>query len=343
MRRLKIVGFFHVFFFAVGGLAQESSIERQSRILAKVALTGMVSSPVRLVKKISQKKVRYTDLLNEEGLQNALRTRNSYLELNLDNTLAFQNTDADYASVATRPYGYCGGLTDFTKKMAFLAIYDEPNEPAARLKKKEYIKRLKSIAKGNVERLPGFQNLREISEDLELQDEIKKITTKLWAKDALRPSGLGIFLKARKTMNYEKVREIVDGIEERVERSELPRILFSAVAPRPQGGKRIHSVMIWKVERLADETIRLYAWETNTGATREERENNVIEISPSGEIFYPLWLEDHKKYSLKFPKVPIHEKAGFVAQLREVKEDRKATAKMAKKLQEFYQNNSEIK
>jgi len=120
-----------------------------------------------------------------------------------------------------------------------------------------------------------------------------------------------------------------------VNRNEMPRILFSAFAPRPQGGKRIHSVMIWKVEKMEDETIRLHTWETNSGSTPQEIASNYIEVLPDGEMYYRPWYDVHVDYSKEHPHVAVHRDAGRVAQLREVKEDRIETARFAEKLRTY--------
>src|SRR5438132_1684085 len=122
-----------------------------------------------------------------------------------------------------------------------------------------------SICQGEAVAIPGFSNLHEMSSDPVLEKYLKILVGKFWESEAMKKSDISIFLKARKKMAANEIADLKKDISDRIDRGILPKIFFTAFAPRPVGGKRIHVVTIYKYEMGSggDGSMKLYAWETN--------------------------------------------------------------------------------
>lgn len=251
---------------------------------------------------------RYRKLLRRNpGWFERLRLHADRYTPSAPNSPALINTDWEFEGISKRDYGYCWGFVTLFRNFAVLAFFDPSERPmddegrvlspsVDREKWVEYYERkIEEVAiYGYATVIPGFADLREMSLVPELELYMKLKTMALWRSYAIRPSGLGVMLRSRKDLTAAGTEALIDDLEERLARHEMPKLMITSLA-RVRGlvkvSKYLHVVLTYGMERLPGGGARLRIWDPNFYGETLAKTPKEIRIEADGRIYYEPWAE----------------------------------------------------
>lgn len=286
----------------------------------------------------------YERLVESKDYENLLALKRPQTKNLPENFLTFLNDDASFLRIAKNKWGFCAGMTNFTKKMMFLGFFDPSNVAheviPSLAKKKEWIsfysEKLLEIDAGHATSFPGFRNLNEITSNPELSKVIKRIVTGDWGENAVTPQSIMMYFKALKPSPPKELARTLANLKIRSDAGEMPRILFSAHMPHPNRDRPIHSLMVRKVKVQKDKTTRIYVWETNIQGVDQLKNPPYLEVRQDGSLFYEVWRQEELEAGEK-PDI-----AGKVVRLIEFDEDFRAMADFAGEIRKFCEKKPEL-
>jgi hypothetical protein len=185
------------------------------------------------------------------------------------------------------------------------------------------------IIAGEAALIPGYSGLRELSLEPEYELYMKLNSMQLWKTRAVRLKSLPIFKNATKPLPSEKLHQFVHDLKVRLNRNEMPKIIFSALIPSKTIlglNTDIHVVLANKLETLENGNIRIHVWDINFYAETLIREPKYIEITPEQQIHYAPWYDPSAREPLK---------SDLVARVEFTPENDAETAKILRSLAKF--------
>jgi hypothetical protein len=217
------------------------------------------------------------------------------------------NSDAEFEGISDRAHGYCWGFSTLVRYFSTLAFFDPSISKPAPTDQTGYKKwiefyqhKIDTVVRGEATVIPGFANFRELSLVPELELYLKLNTMELWRSRAMNSSSLAVFRTAMDSMNYKQVDTLLNNLESRIARGEMPKIMFSSLIPSETilgMNTDIHVVLAYKVERLSKGRARIHLWDINFYAETLVRAPKFLEITEEHGILYAPWFEPTKTYA----------------------------------------------
>jgi len=217
------------------------------------------------------------------------------------------NSDHEYEGISDRAHGYCWGFATLVRYFTTLAFFDPSQAKPAPLSALQYFdwihfyeKKIDQVVRGEATVIPGFRNFRELSLVPELELYLKLNAMELWRSRAMKFGSVKIFHQATNEMKPKEVDAMLDNLEARIRRGELPKIIFSSLIPSEKilgMNTDIHVVLAYKIERLDHHRARIDLWDINFYTETLVREPKYLEITPEGGILYQPWYEPTKPYA----------------------------------------------
>jgi hypothetical protein len=214
------------------------------------------------------------------------------------------NTAFEFENISNKVYGYCWGFATVVRNFHVLAFFDpnlKPPEMDHEARIRYYQDKIHDVAILRKATLfPGFANFRELSLVPELELYLKLTAMQIWRSLAIRAAGLGTMLRTRHDMNLSETRALVEDLEARLARHEMPKILINS---KVRLGKHIpysksqHVVLVYGLRRDADGTAHLLIWDVNFYAESLQKSPKEVVIDPQGTIYYHPWHEENTKDS----------------------------------------------
>jgi len=217
------------------------------------------------------------------------------------------NSDHEYEGISDRAHGYCWGFATLVRYFTVLAFFDPSQAkpaPLSALRYQDWIhfyeKKIDQVVRGEATVIPGFRNFRELSLVPELELYLKLNAMELWRSRAMKFGSVKIFHDATNEMKPKEVDAMLNNLEARIRRGELPKIIFSSLIPSEKilgMNTDIHVVLAYGVERLDHHRARIKLWDINFYTETLVREPKYLEITPEGGILYQPWYEPTKPYA----------------------------------------------
>ena len=251
------------------------------------------------------------------------------------------NADHEYKGISDRSMGFCWGYSTMVRYFTVLAFFDESVKnpaPLSALEYQEWIKfyqkKIDQVLRGEATLIPGFRSFRELSLVPELEFYLKLNAMELWRSRAVKLTSIDVLHHSLDQMTPAKVDALLINLEKRLKRGEIPKILFSALIPSEKilgMNGDIHSVLVYKVERLPNHAAKIYLWDINFYTETLKREPKFLEITPERGILYAPWYEPTKPYA---------KASDLVANVRLSPENDQETAQMLLSLKKFCSNRN---
>jgi hypothetical protein len=256
----------------------------------------------------------YSSFRSNDPLVPFLRSRQAaYLYGRIDPTRgpALVNSDYEFAGISDRAFGYCWGLSTLNRYFAYAAFFD-PTLPApdvyvpGGLARNErwfrfYESIIDDIMDGIPRVIPGFHNFSEFSAVPEIEMYLKLKVMDAWALRAISAGSLKTFFNSTTELDDGGVNELVRSLARRLNRGEIPKILFTAADSRTRfgGSLDVHSVLVNGVHLSPDGTGRIDLWDINFYFEDLIHEPKFIEIRRNRstgrrELHYGVWFEQKK-------------------------------------------------
>lgn len=240
-----------------------------------------------------------------------LKTRQTrYLYGNFDRKHgpALVNSDYEFAGISDREYGFCWGFSTVNQYFAYLAFFEPNATPPVgylangREKNEKWFRHYESIINdilnGRPRIIPGFASFSEFSAVPEIEFYLKLKTTEEWALRAISTGSIGTFFSSTDELDEAGIDRLIRSLRARLQRGELPKILFTAADSRKQfgGSLDVHSVITNGVRLNPDGTGRIELWDINFYFSDLVRSPKFLEIrfnasTGKRELHYPLWHE----------------------------------------------------
>jgi len=289
------------------------TFEKQAAIGRRMALSKM--NPFSILgsgnSRESDNRELYGKFNSRDRLVPFLRARQSrylYGNLNPENGPALVNSDYEYDGISDRAFGFCWGFSTMNRFFAYLAFYDPAIEPPAPYIAGEparneswfrfYEGIIDDIMSGKPRVIPGFRNFSEFSAVPEIEFYLKLKNTEAWARRAISRSTLGTFFTSTRELESGEIDSLVGRLKRRLNRGELPKILFTAADSRKQMGGTldVHSVLVNGVRLEKDGTGEIDIWDINFYFTDLIRDRKILEIRKNAatgrrELHYRPWYE----------------------------------------------------
>jgi hypothetical protein len=161
------------------------------------------------------------------------------------------------------------------------------------------------------QQIPGFANFREFSLVPEIELYMKQKTMQLWARQSMQAPGLGVLLRAMKPMVPAEAGAMVNDLEARIARHEMPKIMFSSRVrfdPPVSIPRYLHVVLVYGVKRTPGGGARIQVWDVNFyGETMQSQPKELI-VHADGQIEYPAWFQpgvSFEKISTQVARIEI--------------------------------------
>ncbi|NDG85903.1 MAG: hypothetical protein EBX52_12820 [Proteobacteria bacterium] len=248
---------------------------------------------------------------SRDSLVPLLRARQSlylYGNLNPENGPALVNSDYEYDGISDRAFGFCWGFSTMNRFFAYLAFYDPSIAPPARYIAgattqnerwfRYYEGIIDDIMDGKPRVIPGFRNFAEFSSVPEIEFYLKLKNTEAWAQRAISRSTVSTFFTSTRELDSPQIDALVARLKRRLNRGELPKILFTAADSRKQMGGTldVHSVLVNGVRLEKDGTGEIDVWDINFYFSDLIRERKILEIRKNAstgrrELHYRPWYE----------------------------------------------------
>jgi hypothetical protein len=283
---------------------------KQTSVAVRTAGAQMVKSPAIAYKKLFQDNHKeYSRIKKTRPEQFELFELNSSRYLKgapqISHSPVLVNSDYEFTDISDRHFGYCWGFATMNRYFTQLAFFDkDAMAPAYKMNglwdNKEwfefYQKIIDEILEGQAQVIPGFANFREFTQIPEIEFYLKLRTMDLWSHRAITFGALETFFTSTKPMSKPNINRLVSDLKARLERHELPKILFTAmVSSKILGGSvDVHSVIVTGVEQNPDGTGKIDLWDINFYAEDYLKSPKFIEIRQGKdglELHYGPWFE----------------------------------------------------
>ena len=231
-----------------------------------------------------------------------------YGNLSPENGPALVNSDYEYEGISDRAFGFCWGFSTLNRYFAYLAFYDSSLEaPVAYVPNgknlnerwfRYYEDIIDDIMNGIPRVVPGFRNFSEFSAIPEIEFYLKLKSTEAWALRAISTSNLKTFFTSTSELDSPSIDRLVKQLKVRLDRGELPKILFTAADSRKQMGGTldVHSVIVNGVHLNQDGSGEIDIWDINFYFSDLRKEKKILEIrlnpeTGKRELHYRPWYE----------------------------------------------------
>jgi len=308
-----------VFSSTVFNLAQ-ANLPNQYTLALKTALINLIRGPQELVWFLNSNKIQREYLSKKElTLQkNPNETQYPGSELsceqkcvddfsilssvkkrmspeNGDFLLGFLNKKHDFIQHTPSKLGYCWGHATVTRNVGYLAQFDPeqkielaPSEDNKRKFRIFYRKKIRKMMLGQVQVIPGFTNTREFSSHPLLINMFKSFVVNQWANRALRFGSIKFLFKGKKkVMSPEKVKKLVQEIQEKLSINHAPLLLFSPLG-KPSAS---HVTVVYDL-RIENDQIKICISDNNFYENEiRDCKTNLLITNNYSDIFYAPWKD----------------------------------------------------
>jgi hypothetical protein len=261
--------------------------------IGKLLIGGM------LIEWVEESFHRYHHILEKHpDWFDVLKIHQDRYEPKLENGPALVNAAYEFQGISDKKFGYCWGFSTLLRNFLTLAFYD-PTLPKLE-NNQDYEKLIIEIGNGKATVIPGFSNLREFTMVPEIELSMKVNAMKLWRRMAIRTSSVGLYLRTTNEMEFPEEIALVDKLEEKLKRGELPKIVFSSKVTASgvvKLSKYIHVVLVNEVIRMPDGGAKIKVWDVNFYAESLAQSPKYLEITPDGKIRYEPWYEAGTDYA----------------------------------------------
>lgn len=260
---------------------------------------------------------QYLDLVrNQPEMFELLKSRAERYSPSAEHAPALVNADHEFEGICKRDGGLCYGFATLHRNFTILADY-LPNQsvPYSRGSKawfSLYRSIIDEIAlKGRWQQIPGFANFREFSLVPEIELYMKQKTMELWARQSMQAPGLGVLLRAMKPMVRAEAHTIVNDLEARIARHEMPKIMFSSRVrfdPPVSIPRYLHVVLVYGVKRTPGGGARIQVWDVNFYGETMQSQPKELMVHADGSIEYPPWFQpgvSFEKISTQVARIEI--------------------------------------
>ncbi|WP_412471234.1 hypothetical protein [Halobacteriovorax sp. RT-2-4] len=217
----------------------------------------------------------------------------------VNNSMAFRNYDSITLSDIEGTQGYCWGHASLTSKFNRLAFFDGSKKEARtnldaapdskeRKESLEYYKKIiDDIADNKVRKIPGFNNLFELSYHPDLQSYLATKMSKEWANKAMTFQGLKTTLSTS-PMKREDSQKLLEDIKKKIDNNQQPQLVFT----RKESAGFTHTTLISDY-RIVDGNIELCVRDNDNEPFLNHMCHNRIKINENGGLYYnfPNWGE----------------------------------------------------
>ena len=284
---------------------------KQAHVAARTAGAHIVKTPAYVYKKMfADNQKEFARISKSKPEQFDLFLSNSYRYAegapSVQNSPVLVNSDYEFTDISDRHFGYCWGFSTLNRYFTQLAFYDKAApSPAYKVNglwdNKEwfefYQKIIDEILEGHAQVIPGFANYREFTHIPEIEFYLKLRTMDLWSNRAISFGALETFFTSTKPMSNQGINDLAKDLQTRLDRHELPKILFTAmVSSKILGGSvDVHSVIVTGVEQNADGTGKINVWDIDFYAEDYLKAPKFIEIRQGKdglELHYGPWFEN---------------------------------------------------
>lgn len=207
-----------------------------------------------------------------------------------ENGLAFRNWSIPSKHEQTQ--GYCWGHARVTSQFNRLGFFKPNAKPPYNINSTDpneqdhaidyYKKLIDQIVKNKPVDIPGFSNLKTMSEHPALQSYIADKVAQTWADHAMSWQGLKTGLSSGRKSNSD-YKKVFNDIKERIDMNMQPTIVFTSRGEAFQ----THAVLVSHYQVLSNGEMALCLRDNNNPETNAELCEDFMVISPTKGLVYP--------------------------------------------------------
>jgi hypothetical protein len=208
--------------------------------------------------------------------------------------LDFLNTDEDYIDSYKKQIGFCWGYTASLDDWTHLAVFNPdsleviPSDTDERAFSRFFKKKIDQVMKKRVvTEIPYFKSVREMSSHPLLKKYFKDRVAYRWAENAVRLESLINITIDGRAMSEKRSMKIIDQLIQGILSKQSPRIIFAAQGDASYS----HVLNVYGVQKMPDDSIRAYVWETNFYPEEIPMNSQYIEFRPDGTTHYAPLIE----------------------------------------------------
>jgi hypothetical protein len=201
-------------------------------------------------------------------------------------SLAFPNSGSYFKEHCDVEFGLCAGMTYFMRSMNMGAVYDPTNQFEKRYNNfipkrdtnpdkfvKFYSKKFNKIMANKPQVIPGFKNLRELSEDPLLSGPIKKLIVEQWSRINVSIPGITQYLKSvSENLDQKEITKLYKELKHKTKDLKYNPIIWAARENESVFSKSqwIHMLQVYDVgEEVFNNSGELvsytiYTWDPNS-------------------------------------------------------------------------------
>ncbi|MBL7715207.1 MAG: hypothetical protein JNL01_07030 [Bdellovibrionales bacterium] len=212
-------------------------------------------------------------------------------EIDPNHIFAFRNEADDFSDVRKRTVGYCWGYSSLLRRFKYLANFDS-SQP--RLDEKELKSRIADILDYKKTTFPGFNHVRELSEDPVAARLLKFAVIRAWEKEAIRLQSFVTYNRAhrlgRKGFDSKDAKDFIAKLDSRIEAGASPLIMLF----HKELKRYVHVVPVYELRKYQDkETNQVHyraCFIDNHGTAAEHNDcGKYFLISDQGRLELPEW------------------------------------------------------
>lgn len=188
-----------------------------------------------------------------------------------ENQLMVFNNHESMDTVCPKTIGFCWGHASIKFHLSRLAFYD----PGLKFEKvpagletgsdawiKFYMDKVRKIADGEPQIIPGFANLRDFSSHPKLIEWFKRAAAEDWGAHVAKPRNVGMFVSQRDYTTKEAL-QFIDDVKERLAQGYNPKIIFDENDNKAVKGeeKSLHVVLAVAVHPLKNDKVAIVIWD----------------------------------------------------------------------------------
>lgn len=222
-------------------------------------------------------------------------------DLNIENTSTFVNSDYEYFGISDRKFGFCWGVSTLNRFFTYLSYYDVSKEIQktndGKINLNFYQKIILDITSGKARLIPGFRNFRSFSSQPEIEMLLKLRAIDLWKERSVNFESVKMFYGVNGYVEDKNFQYFIHRIQNRIRAGHLSKILFtSRNSHKVLGGNiDIHTVLVERIEKADENTIKLFVWDPNFYGEDIREEQQFLEIKKvkpgNYQIYYKPWMD----------------------------------------------------
>lgn len=271
--------------------ARKPLASSQKILLAKAFFTYLMSRPWAAIRCVSNfvTDSNYGSLNDDpQNFEVFKLLRERTIKPSAEHSFNFTNSDSSFSPVCSLNLGVCQGMTNMDRRANMLVYYDPENTEGQSVptdpKKlfRFYENKINQVRNGEPVIIPGFRNLKEMSEDAVMGRVLREAVVKVWAKEnATLPGIMTVLASIKGTFSKEEARDLYNDLKERVALHYNP-IVFLSRSEKEAGRKWIHVLPVHELtEKDANGNYRIGIKDPNRSPT-----TSYIEVTGEGQASY---------------------------------------------------------